>query len=701
VRTIHRTTIVLATAMLLLGWLAIGCGEKRSINGTEGDRRPEKGDIVPWVMGPSGSDAELAVGSAGIWTMNADGSDRTQVLDSSASDPAWSPDGTKIAFTRIVEESAAASATPESIPSIVVMHADGTDQKELLDEPASDPAWSPDGKKIAFSKSTPGGLSSIYIMNADGSGDPRRLTTEHVARDANPAWSPDGSRIAFQSTRPSTPEPLPLPPNQTGSLLENIEIYVIDACCEESDANKPQPLTGSIGWNVDPVWSPDGTEIAFTYMSFRRTCPYDCETVVRTTDVYKMDADGCGKRRLTPADPDNEHPEQGPAWSPDGDRIAYSKNSASSSAIYTMKSDGSGSTFVGKFPTFSQTGLALDWLDTTRQEAGKQDVKVECTEEAGDEKQGIVAPPKDVTPEAYMAQINELLREDDLRSSEAGSEARRQARTQTLKVLEASDPTDRARVLRFLAGAGLVQGVGAQTPIISLGQVDLEDAGLRDVHLGGANLGGADLDGVDMRGADLSEAYAWEIQLRKSDLRGADLAGSNLTGAELKDADLRGADLTKANLFGADLTDADLTGTVLTGADLREAVMSGTEITLPDEQAEKVAAWEAEARDQLRDLAATVKSCLDTYHPTKWDPDVSSQGLLDAKVLYCTTTFKVYSDSLRPNVSYRMVPQTHLVGNAKYNTGEVTIQVAHSFGGSAYESSTTNSDHIARIPRWF
>jgi uncharacterized protein YjbI with pentapeptide repeats len=118
--------------------------------------------------------------------------------------------------------------------------------------------------------------------------------------------------------------------------------------------------------------------------------------------------------------------------------------------------------------------------------------------------------------------------------------------------LEASDPTDRARVLRFLAGAGLVQGVGAQTPIISLGQVDLEDAGLRNVHLGGANLAGADL----------------------------------------KDADLRGVDLTKANLFGADLTDADLTGTVLTGADLREAVMSGTEITLPDEHAEKVAAWE-------------------------------------------------------------------------------------------------------------
>jgi hypothetical protein len=129
--------------------------------------------------------------------------------------------------------------------------------------------------------------------------------------------------------------------------------------------------------------------------------------------------------------------------------------------------------------------------------------------------------------------------------------------------------------------------------------------------------------------------------------------------------------------------------------------MSGTEITLPDEHAEKVEAWEAAARGQLMDLTATVKSCLDTYHPTKWDADVSSQGLLDAKVLYCTTTFKVYRDDLLPNVSYRMVPRTHEVDGAMYNTGEVKIQAAHSFGGSAYESSTADSDRIERIPRWF
>ena len=655
-----------------------------------------KGNWQPGVLdGAPHSQIVFGPGDSGLWTMNADGSNQSRLLESAASDPDWSPNGTKIAFTRIVEESAAASATPESIPSIAVMNADGSGQRELLDAPASDPDWSPDGKKIAFSKSTPGGLSSIYVMNADGSEDPKRLTTERLARDTDPAWSPDGTKIAFQSTRPGTPEPLPLPPNQTGSLLSNTEIYVIDACCEESDTNKPQPLTGSIGWNVDPVWSPDGTEIAFTYMSFRRTCRYGCETVVRTTDVYKMDAEGCGKRRLTPADPDNGHPEQGPAWSPDGKQIAYVRGSTASSVIYKIDSDGSDPTSLGKFPTASLAGSKLDWVGTTagrdgnvEQETGDQGTNAGCTEKAGDEKQGIVAPPEDVTPEAYITQINELLRENDLRGSEAGSEVRRQARTQTLKVLEASDPTGRARVLRFLAGAGLVQGVGAETPIISLGQVDLEDADLRDIHLGGASLGGADLDGVDLRGADLSGAYAWEIQLRKSDLRGADLAGSNLTGAELKDADINDADLTNANLFSADLTGADLTGAVLTGADLREAVMSGTDITLPDEHTAKVPAWEAEARRQLKDLYATLTSCLDTNTILRCTETSSDEG------------FKRYEGDLRPNVGWSMHEQTHRVGNASYGTGEVVITAQHSFGGSAYQTSTATNGRIERIPRF-
>ena len=56
-------------------------------------------------------------------------------------------------------------------------------------------------------------------------------------------------------------------------------------------------------------------------------------------------------------------------------------------------------------------------------------------------------------------------------------------------------------------------------------------------------------------------------------------------------------------------------------------------------------------------------------------------------------------DDLRPNVGWRMYEQTHRVGNASYGTGEVVITAQHSFGGSAYETSTATNGRIERIPR--
>ena len=115
----------------------------------------------------------------GIYVMNAsDGGGLVHLPPGRA--PAWSPDGSKIAFTR---------------DGIYVMNATDGSGLVHLSTSGNDgaPAWSPDGSKIAFS-STRDGNHEIYVMNAtDGSGLVR-LTT---GWDDDPAWSPDGSQIAF------------------------------------------------------------------------------------------------------------------------------------------------------------------------------------------------------------------------------------------------------------------------------------------------------------------------------------------------------------------------------------------------------------------------------------------------------------------------------------------------------------------------
>jgi len=80
------------------------------------------------------------------------------------------------------------------------MNADGTGTTKLTDGDGLDahPAWSPDGKRIAFVSHRTGN-NDIWLTNADGTG--LRNLTAHPSQDTSPAWSPDGRRIAFVSTR--------------------------------------------------------------------------------------------------------------------------------------------------------------------------------------------------------------------------------------------------------------------------------------------------------------------------------------------------------------------------------------------------------------------------------------------------------------------------------------------------------------------
>jgi dipeptidyl aminopeptidase/acylaminoacyl peptidase len=121
-----------------------------------------------------------------IYTILPDGSDRRQLTSTTdgASNPAWSADGTKIAFNCVH------GFTFE----ICTMNADGSGLRQLTPTDGLDgsqPVWSPDGTKIAFLTNR-----DIYVMNADGSGV-SRLTNDAYIEFA-PAWSPDGTKIAFE-----------------------------------------------------------------------------------------------------------------------------------------------------------------------------------------------------------------------------------------------------------------------------------------------------------------------------------------------------------------------------------------------------------------------------------------------------------------------------------------------------------------------
>jgi Tol biopolymer transport system component len=170
----------------------------------------------------------------------------------------------------------------------------------LTDNPADDrdPAWSPDGSRIAFT-STREGNENIFVMNADGS-DLVRLT-DHEAVDEDPAWSPDGTRIAFTSHRDG-----------------RTKVYIMNA--DGSDLVLPADESGS-----EPTWSPDGSKIAFV------------AGAGGGDDIFSMNVDGTERVNLTQTGGNDRHP----AWSPDGTRIAFSSEREGYKNIFVMNADGS------------------------------------------------------------------------------------------------------------------------------------------------------------------------------------------------------------------------------------------------------------------------------------------------------------------------------------------------------------------------
>jgi len=183
-----------------------------------------------------------------IYTMNPDGSELNRFTFNSRDDsnlfPAWSPDGTKIAFSQDFYSAGGSG--------IYVMESDGANQKVITF--GYQPAWSPDGSKLAFTN----GLS-IYSMTDDGRG----LTqiTEPPSGgivgdwDFAPAWSPNGDQIAFTRF---------LNCNGLDDTCQALEICVANA--NGSGGRPLNNLATHLTYADDPApcWSPDGATIVFS-----------------------------------------------------------------------------------------------------------------------------------------------------------------------------------------------------------------------------------------------------------------------------------------------------------------------------------------------------------------------------------------------------------------------------------------------------
>jgi len=202
--------------------------------------------------------------------------------------PAWSPDGKQIAFTSYFQKN----------PDLNLIDLQTGNRQVISGQPGlnSSPCWHPDGKTIALVM-TKDGNSELYRLD-QGKGLTRLTSSREI--ESSPCFSTDGKQIAYTSDR--------------GRILQ---LYVMGA-----GGGTGKRITPGNGWYDLPAWSPWGDLLAFVGSKDAR----------RQFDIYVAKSDGSQMQQLTRNAKSNESP----CWSPDGRHIVFTSNRDGNWNLYTV-----------------------------------------------------------------------------------------------------------------------------------------------------------------------------------------------------------------------------------------------------------------------------------------------------------------------------------------------------------------------------
>ena len=216
-----------------------------------------------------------------------------------ACQPAWSPDGLRLVFVSPCQRRMDVSEPPLADTALYIINADGSELSALPTVPGGDsePAWSPDGKRIAFT-SLRDGYMQIYAISLDDESVTRLTDTSADLPTRQPAWSPFNNQIVY--------------------AIKRFAAYQIWAMTDTGQGPQQILRSGQLFWDYQPVWSPDGQMISFT----ERNAEGPVLPWPMSIAYEDRDSSAAARIKISPLPVENMH------YSPDGLWLVFEGRSA-------------------------------------------------------------------------------------------------------------------------------------------------------------------------------------------------------------------------------------------------------------------------------------------------------------------------------------------------------------------------------------